>query len=589
MYSMNEKTPQELFDEIENDTTGYRHDRGDSLHKVTERFEKKGDNDTADKIKTEAAALMLCDRGDSYPGFFQPFFMSTNGVTIPPRDFFTVLTYLAERAKSSKNPIHSSKYADVVWDLSKEKDAEIARIAIARYLELSEIYKRNKWGVEFGDVLKRAAELCSMINDKGWIEKTKDLILKNLNELDKDKDYRFCLDLAEAITRSKKMELKEEEWETFINVLDNGINYYQGDHKKREEALGPTEGPNEHLVRSFHEVKLNLKPRTPLIDADSDKLAMAKSYEREGDRAVSVGNQLRAVSFYLYAERSFRDLGKSSDRDRVRVKLSTAGVKAEEEMTPISTELKIEKSKIEEDIKPLLKETLEDTLKHIAATPHFIPNVGRAEERVEKQKSDFPLQFLFPSIHFQDGHVVGTSTGEEELATTALTRDLVMEIKIGNIFRGYLFDMLRREYKLNKDSLLKHFEKWGYCKPRNLKILEKGFEHYFQGDYVSAVHMLIPQFEDILRNFLLKAGRPISIPGWGVAMLNHLLSDAVFKQVAGINLICYYELTLCDPDGINLRNDLAHGLMDPEAMNKSTTELILHLLLTLTRFHIGEK
>lgn len=163
-----------------------------------------------------------------------------------------------------------------------------------------------------------------------------------------------------------------------------------------------------------------------------------------------------------------------------------------------------------------------------------------------------------------------------------------MEIKVGSVFRGYLFNKLKKDYGLNKDSLTAHFRRWGLCKPRNLTLLEKGFEHYFQGDYVSSLHILVPQFEDILRNILDAAGRSISIPEHGVATLRSLLSDAGFITVAGMNLKRYYELVLSDPPGLNLRNDIAHGLLEPNVMDKSTVELILHLLLTLTRFRIEE-
>jgi hypothetical protein len=36
--------------------------------------------------------------------------------------------------------------------------------------------------------------------------------------------------------------------------------------------------------------------------------------------------------------------------------------------------------------------------------------------------------------------------------------------------------------------------------------------------------------------------------------------------------------------GLNLRNSLAHGTLPVESMHAANTELVLHLLLTLTRF-----
>ncbi|MCK4445028.1 MAG: DUF4209 domain-containing protein, partial [Thermoplasmata archaeon] len=65
-----------------------------------------------------------------------------------------------------------------------------------------------------------------------------------------------------------------------------------------------------------------------------------------------------------------------------------------------------------------------------------------------------------------------------------------------------------------------------------------------------------------------------------------LLSDAEFARVAGTDLRDYYKVVLSDPTGLNFRNDIAHGLMDLSEMNQENVELILHLLLTLTRFKV---
>jgi hypothetical protein len=45
-------------------------------------------------------------------------------------------------------------------------------------------------------------------------------------------------------------------------------------------------------------------------------------------------------------------------------------------------------------------------------------------------------------------------------------------------------------------------------KPRNLEPLKRGFKHYFQGDFIAALHILVPQFEDILRALLEAADVP---------------------------------------------------------------------------------
>lgn len=585
---MGDAAPEKTLKELEGDTSRFRFDRSRHFQDVAKKYEKLGDKSSADKARTEAAAFMLHTRGDSFPGYFQPLIVFTNGATAPSRDFFNSerLNHLTERAKTSQNPIHSSRFADVVWDLSTKKNPEMARIAIDKYLGTAEIYEKNGWGVEFGEVLKRSAFLASMIHDSERLIKAKETILKYFRELDARQEYRSCLDLADAIAGSHRMELTKEEWLEVFDILNKAVAYFQKQHPSRESSFGPVDGPNEHFVRSFHEAKLKFVSRTHLVDDRNERLSIAQSYEREGDLAFKSGNYLASLIFYKSAEKAFADLQLQDDRDRLRVKLADAGRQAEGEMRLTSIEIKIEKSKIEEYIKPLLKETLEDSLNCIAAASHFIPDVGKSEKAVEEHHRDFPLKFLFPRTHLRESHIVGSFSSEEELENVALTQELVMGIQVGGTFRDYLFDKLKKDYALDKDSLTDHFRRLGLCKPRNLALLEKGFEHYFRGDYISSLHILVPQFEDILRNILHAAGRPISRPEHGVAVLKSLLSDKEFISAAGVNLKRYYELVLCGPNGLNLRNDLAHGLLEPNMMDKSTVELILHLLLTLTRFRI---
>lgn len=579
--------------ELEGDTSCFRYERSTLLSNIVSKYEKLGNNEEAKNIMYEAAAFMLCEHGDSFTGYFQPMAVFTSGATVPPREFFSpeALQYLEKRANTTHNPIIASRFADVVWDLPSQKNPKMARLAIDKYLECAEIYMKNLWGVEFSISIKRIVQLATVINDVTRLKLIKDIVLKKLAELDEKRDYRFCLDLAEAIASASRIKLDESEAKKVEEILNRGARYYQEDHTEDVTRLGPTKAPNEHFVRSFHESISNLSSTKHLLKVDTNlhRVEIARSHEREGDKALENKNYLAAVFFLQNAERHFNDLGMSYDRDRVRVKLAQAGLKSEEDLKTISTEITIEKAKIDEYIHPLLAGTAGESLKRIASAPHFIPSVDRAERLTTELRQKYPLQYLISRVHLKEGHVVGSFSKDSDIHNQAIVNQLVMEIRISNIFLRHLFDKLINELGLNAEMLTKHFEEWGLCKQRNLALLKKGFEHYFWGDYVSALHILIPQFEDTLRSLLEKAQRPISRPGYGVAILKYLLEDETFKTAAGIDLIRYYQVVLCETTGMNLRNDLSHGLLDPESMTRGTVEIVIHLLLTLTRFTINAK
>lgn len=113
--------------------------------------------------------------------------------------------------------------------------------------------------------------------------------------MDATKDYRFCLDLVEAIT---KLGLREEEHPELIKILEKAAAYYEEEHPSREDSLGPVEGPNERFVRSFLKAKLELLPDKGSKETQMVRRSIAQSHEREGDRALKVGNYKAALDFY---------------------------------------------------------------------------------------------------------------------------------------------------------------------------------------------------------------------------------------------------------------------------------------------------
>jgi hypothetical protein len=579
--------------QLEEDTSRFRHNRHSLLFEIAEEYQKNGDEEEAKGVRAEAAALMLCERGDSFPGYYQPMMTFTNGATSPPLSFFSseVLEYLGDRGRTIHNPILASRFTDVVWDLSQTKDPQMARIAIDNYFKCISIYKSNSWGVELSIAIKRAVQLASMINDVGRLSHAKENIFRLMRELDDQKDYRFCIDLASSIAMSNKIKLSEMEAQEVKNVLSRATAYYQGEHPVDESRLGPVEGPNEHFVRSFHEAIINLASTGHLVDIDKNlhRIEIARSHEREGDKAAANKDNLVAIVCYRSADKCFSDLGLTKERDRLRVKLTEAGLKAEEELMPIQAEVKIEVAKIEEYIKPLIADNIAETLQIIASAPHFIPSIKETSRLADEMKQKYPIQYLVSHTVLHEGHIVSSPSTEDEVLSQSIIRHLVMDIHTGGIFLTHLFNKLIKEQGLDAEILTKHFEKWGICEQRNLLLLKKGFGEYFDSDYIAALHILIPQFEDILRNLLRKAHQPISRPGYGVLTLGSLLSNETFINTAGEDLIRYYEVALKETTGLNLRDDLTHGLMNTDLMTQNITSVVIHLLLTLTRFSIKPK
>ncbi len=114
-------------------------------------------------------------------------------------------------------------------------------------------------------------------------------------------------------------------------------------------------------------------------------------------------------------------------------------------------------------------------------------------------------------------------------------------------------------------------------------LLRDGLLAYEQEDFVKAVHVLVPQIEHILRTFLGAMGIPTlrtvrNHPGIQDAKsMNEVLGDERMREVLTENLWRYLAVFYIDKRGLNLRNDLAHGLVPRAAsIDSSQTGFFIH-------------
>ena len=119
-------------------------------------------------------------------------------------------------------------------------------------------------------------------------------------------------------------------------------------------------------------------------------------------------------------------------------------------------------------------------------------------------------------------------------------------------------------------------------------MIRVGVERYFAEDHVSAIHILVPQLEDVLRRIIGKLG--VSTTSHGTdgftreKPLEIVLETPQLKVLLGDQDWWYFKYVLIHQLGENLRNDVAHGLLDKNRCTSGLTETVLHLFFRLTPF-----
>jgi hypothetical protein len=132
----------------------------------------------------------------------------------------------------------------------------------------------------------------------------------------------------------------------------------------------------------------------------------------------------------------------------------------------------------------------------------------------------------------------------------------------------------------------------GFFKDTRIALVKNGVGAYLRKDYIAAVHVLVPQVEGAFRDLLDAMGTPTFAVVRGGDMRQRMLDDILdaLSQVPGTdqNFFAMVRHMLADILGLNLRNEVAHGLAGVDMFTKANSELLILMLLHITHLRIDQ-
>lgn len=127
-----------------------------------------------------------------------------------------------------------------------------------------------------------------------------------------------------------------------------------------------------------------------------------------------------------------------------------------------------------------------------------------------------------------------------------------------------------------------------FVPPGHEHLFALGFARFWQGDYASAAHLLIPQLENSLRHVLLNANRESSKIKPDLLQEDRSLSGLLqglrpeLDETLGADLVNDIDLLFSHRPGPALRHDMAHGKMSAGACYHPSTVYACWLIYRLT-------
>ncbi len=129
------------------------------------------------------------------------------------------------------------------------------------------------------------------------------------------------------------------------------------------------------------------------------------------------------------------------------------------------------------------------------------------------------------------------------------------------------------EHCISENDLINIVALSGTVPAERVSLVAKGLKAGFEGDFVVALHLLVPQLEHLVRVHLQHYGEKTTTPDTDglqrEAGLSSLVNLPGMEAVFGTDLAFEIRALFCERFGPNLRNELAHGLLDAGALQSA--------------------
>ena len=558
------------YDAVSKDHYGYSSVM-QSLQKLATDKEESGEVEQASVLNllSRVTSMMLTPISLNEP--FKPYFQDFQGGrrSAIPDDFTPEeLTFFEEVLDVVEDPWLKARLADVLWLCRKTKNPEHAKMAISAYT--AHEINSDSWRRDVDDCWHRAARLCLQIKYYEKLEEIKKILFSAF-----EMDYPDCtymqLWLAQLLNEVK---------------IDNDIKddisltlYCNADDLHQAKAFSD--------ARSYFELAaIKFKQTGNIDDWLLCLVSIAECFENEAD-VRSSGSQMVANSFYENAIQAYRKIPVKHRAEfdieirmrSIRNKMMESGQASLNEMSLIKTPGIDISDTVKASISHVSgKESLEAVLMCFSGL-YPGPSYQELKESAEASMREYPLSSLFGATHMAaDGRVVAKTpsvnfnSGEDDPANQAiLQRQIIQQFtfEMQLVVEGQVLPALHQllmEHRFTPAILEGLCYHSPFVAPDRNKLtayaLWLGFEH----DFSNAIYLLCPQFEHCVRMKLKEVGAHTSnVDRDGIENENGLstlmdLPEAM--SVFGEDRVFEIKAIFTDSLGSNLRNEVAHGLLD---------------------------
>lgn len=277
------------------------------------------------------------------------------------------------------------------------------------------------------------------------------------------------------------------------------------------------------------------------------------------------------------------------DAERITKKITEVGPDVVDSMQELSHSIEIPNEQLDAYLDSMTNGGLEVTLRRIAA--QFIPKKDQVEQQVLELAKNYPLTFLFTkTLQDHKGRPIATIGSIEEDLEGNIIHQLSSEMNTNAFFLRHSFKKALELYNIKVQDLIDFVLVSPIFEETKKDLIYAGLQAYLNQDYISAIHILVPQTESAIRTLVELTGgatlRKNRQGGLQLRTFDDLLRNEKVEECFGIDLSFYFRILLTEQRGWNIRNNICHGISPSGAFNPSTADRVMHVILCLAQVRV---
>ncbi|GAB1054276.1 MAG: DUF4209 domain-containing protein [Shewanella algae] len=524
-------------------------------------------------LLADACSMMLSPSSLNEP--FKPVAVFHDRRSVIPDDLFEAdIEFFASIVADIDDVRLKARIADLVWLKKKPRDVFFALTAIDAYCAIP--LDTETWVRDGRECWERTISLARMLKAGAGdrVAQMEATIIAAFNGAEA-KDGFLGLWLADlmksnGLGRDHKTVVAQK-LEDLAKAFDGG-----GDlHRSREYFSAAAEWfrliPDESKAAEM----------TKSVAEGWVKEAIARTATSSPSHMVATSFYENAIQTYRTIPRSERAVYQVDERiAELRSHLSDAGEKSIGEMGVIQTPSVDITKLVENARKSVSDKSAIDALKAFANL-HRGAKFDEMRESALERMRQHPLQSLFSAtVMSHDGRVIAKrpamGLGEEPSSDddVAIRAEMIRDygILVSIIVQGDIWpalEVLLLEHRLCAEDFIGLARQSPIVPKDRAELFGRALFAGYDRDFITALHLLIPQIEHMVRVHLKQAGaKTTNLDKDGIENengLSTLMDLPEIDEVFGKDLAFELRTLFCDSFGPNLRNELAHGLLDADA------------------------